>query len=101
VDSVVAACREAGFEPHVAQEAMESATVVSFVAAGIGIAPVPEGLLLLARPGVVCRLVAAPAPVTHLAVVHRTGDLLPAVATLMDVVRELWPDARARRGQTP
>ena len=90
-DTVIAACREAGFEPNVAQEAMESATVVSFVAAGIGVAPVPEGLLLLARPGVVCRLVAPPAPVTRLAVVHRTGDLLPAVAALLDVIRELWP----------
>jgi DNA-binding transcriptional LysR family regulator len=92
-DTVVAACREAGFEPNVAQEAMESATVVSFVAAGIGVAPVPEGLLMLARPGVVCRLVAPPAPVTRLAVVHRGGDLLPAVAALLEVIRELWPEA--------
>jgi len=93
-DTVIAACREAGFEPAVAQEAMESATVVSFVAAGVGIAIVPEGLKALARPGVVFRLVAPPAPITHLAVVHRTGDLLPAAATLMEVVRELWPQDR-------
>jgi DNA-binding transcriptional LysR family regulator len=98
VDTVIAACREAGFEPHVAQEAMESATVVSFVAAGIGIAPVPEGLLPLARPGVITRLVASPAPVTQLAVVHRPGDLLPAVATLMGVVHELW-SRTGQRGQ--
>jgi DNA-binding transcriptional LysR family regulator len=98
VDTVIAACREAGFEPHVAQEAMESATVVSFVAAGIGIAPVPEGLLPLARPGVITRLVAPPAPVTQLAVVHRPGDLLPAVATLMGVVHELW-SRTGQRGQ--
>jgi LysR family transcriptional regulator, benzoate and cis,cis-muconate-responsive activator of ben and cat genes len=97
-DTVIAACREAGFEPNVAQEAMESATVVSFVAAGIGVAPVPEGLLLLARPGVVCRLVAPPAPVTRLAVVHRAGDLLPAVAALLDVIRELWPAQPAAAG---
>jgi LysR family transcriptional regulator, benzoate and cis,cis-muconate-responsive activator of ben and cat genes len=97
-DTVIAACREAGFEPDVAQEAMESATVVSFVAAGIGVAPVPEGLLLLARPGVVCRLVAPPAPVTRLAVVHRAGDLLPAVAALLDVIRELWPAQPAAAG---
>jgi DNA-binding transcriptional LysR family regulator len=97
-DTVIAACREAGFEPDVAQEAMESATVVSFVAAGIGVAPVPEGLLLLARPGVVCRLVAPPAPVTRLAVVHRAGELLPAVAALLDVIRELWPAQQAAAG---
>jgi len=89
-DTVVAACREAGFEPIVAQEAMESATVVSFVAAGIGIALVPEGLKVLARPGVVFRFVAPPAPVTRLAAVHRTGALPPVVDAVVALVRELW-----------
>ena len=88
-DTVLAACREAGFEPHVAQEAMESATVVSFVAAGIGVAPVPEGLRVLVRPGVVCRPVAAPAPTTYLAVVHRTGPLPATVEGLLGVIGDL------------
>lgn len=91
VDTVIAACRESGFEPVIAQEAMESATVVSFVAAGVGIAVVPEGLKVLARPGVVFRLVAPPAPITRLAAVHRAGELPPAVAALMELMRELWP----------
>ena len=93
-DTVIAACREAGFEPIVAQEAMESATVVSFVAAGVGIAIVPEGLKVLARAGVAFRFVAPPAPVTRLAAVHRAGELAPTVASFLDVVRELWPDGR-------
>jgi DNA-binding transcriptional LysR family regulator len=91
-DTVIAACRETGFEPIVAQEAMESATVVSFVAAGVGIAIVPEGLKVLARSGVAYRLVAPPAPVTRLAAVHRAGQLAPAVAGLMALVREMWPE---------
>ena len=90
-DTVLAACREAGFEPIVAQEAMESATVVSFVAAGIGIALVPEGLKVLSRPGVVFRIVAPPAPITRLAAVHRAGTLPPVVDGLIRLVRELWP----------
>ncbi len=94
-DTVIAACRQAGFEPIVAQEAMESATVVSFVAAGVGIAIVPEGLKVLARDGVAYRLVAPPAPVTHLAVVHRAGELAPAVVSFLGVVRELWPQRAA------
>jgi LysR family transcriptional regulator, benzoate and cis,cis-muconate-responsive activator of ben and cat genes len=84
-DSVIAACREAGFEPVVAQEAMESATVVSFVAAEIGVAPIPEGLAVLARPGVVCRPI-TPALVTRLAVVHRAESLQPVVAALLELV---------------
>jgi len=90
-DTVLAACREAGFEPIVAQEAVESATVVSFVAAGIGVALVPEGLRVLARPGVVSRLVAAPAPLTRLALAYRAGDRPPAVSALIELVCEHWP----------
>jgi DNA-binding transcriptional LysR family regulator len=93
-DTVISACREAGFEPIVAQEAMESATVVSFVAAGVGIAVVPEGLRALARPGAVFRLVAPPAPITHLAVVHRAGELAPTVESFLAVAREIWPQNR-------
>jgi len=93
-DTVIAACRESGFEPVVAQDAMESATVVSFVAAGIGIAVVPEGLKVLARPGVTFRLVAPPAPTTRLAGVHRAGALPPAVDALVALVRGLWPEGR-------
>ncbi|MEO6528370.1 MAG: LysR substrate-binding domain-containing protein [Gemmatimonadaceae bacterium] len=90
-DTVIAACRDAGFEPLVAQEAMESATVVSFVAAEIGVAPIPEGLVVLARPGVVCRPIAHPAPTTRLAAVFRRGEQPPVVAALLQLVRELWP----------
>ena len=90
-DTVIAACRQAGFDPRVVQEAMESATVVSLVAAEIGVALVPEGLSVLSRPGVVCRPVAPPAPTTRLAVVHRDGRLLPTVEALLGIVRELWP----------
>jgi LysR family transcriptional regulator, benzoate and cis,cis-muconate-responsive activator of ben and cat genes len=93
-DTVIAACRQAGFDPRVAQEAMESATVVSFVAAEVGVALVPEGLRVLVRPGVVCRPVAPPAPTTHLAVARRSGHALPAIEALLGIVRELWPAAR-------
>jgi DNA-binding transcriptional LysR family regulator len=96
-DTVIAACRQAGFEPRVVQEAMESATVVSFVAAEVGLALVPEGLRVLARPGVACRPVAPPAPTTRLAVVRRGGRVLPAVEALLAIVAELWPPARAPR----
>jgi DNA-binding transcriptional LysR family regulator len=93
-DTVIAACRQAGFEPRVVQEAMESATVVSFVAAEVGLALVPEGLRVLARAGVACRPVAAPAPTTRLAVVRRNERVLPTVEALIAIVSELWPAAR-------
>ncbi len=90
-DHVVRACRDAGFEPNVVQEAMESVTVVSLVAAGIGLAPVPEGLTVLARPGVVYRPIAPPAPKTYLAAVYRPGDVPATVQELLKLVAERWP----------
>ena len=64
---------------------------MALVAAGVGIAIVPEGLKVLARAGVAFRLVAPPAPITRLVAVHRAGELAPSVASFLDVVRELWP----------
>jgi DNA-binding transcriptional LysR family regulator len=93
-DTVLAACREAGFEPRVVQEAMESATVVSFVVAGVGVAIVPEGLRVLTRTGVVFRFAAPPAPTTVLAAVHRAGEQPPATDALLGVILELWPEPR-------
>jgi DNA-binding transcriptional LysR family regulator len=90
-DFVIRACRDAGFEPEVVQEAMESATVVSFVAAGVGVAMVPEGLRVLKRPDVAYRPIASPAPSTQLAAVYREGEVPGTVRALVGIVRGLWP----------
>ena len=90
-DFVVEACRAVGFEPTIVQEAMESVTVVSLVAAGIGVALVPEGLRVLARPGVVYRPLAPPAPKTHLAAVYRADAGSSTVQALIELLAELWP----------
>ena len=52
-DAVAAACASAGFEPRVRMEVRETATLVSFVAAGIGVALVPAGVQSVRIPGVV------------------------------------------------
>ena len=90
-DTVLRLCRENGFEPKIAQEAMEAATVVSFVAAGIGVALIPESLRLLVRPGVVYRPVAEPAPSLPLAVMYRGGEISPTVQALVKLLDEHWP----------
>jgi DNA-binding transcriptional LysR family regulator len=43
-DQVMSLCREAGFTPHIAQEAVHMSTIVSLVGAGLGIALVPSSL---------------------------------------------------------
>lgn len=52
-DAVASACAEAGFEPLVRMEVRETAALVSFVAAGLGVALVPASVQSVRIPGVV------------------------------------------------
>ncbi|MCM0621206.1 LysR family transcriptional regulator [Nocardioides bruguierae] len=95
-DAVLAACQDAGFTPH-GTEVAETSTLVSFVAAGLGVALVPESVQHLRITGATYRpLVAASADV-DLAVAHRAGDASPVLARVLDVVRAVVAD----RGRKP
>ena len=91
-------CREAGFEPWIVQEAMDSATAISFVAADVGLALIPESMREIVRHGVVYRPLAPPSPKLELVAIHRRDDTSATVAALLAVLKELFPrpaDARA------
>lgn len=49
---IVAACAKAGFAPNVVQQAVQMDTIVSLVAAGLGVSVVPPALAEAGRPGV-------------------------------------------------
>jgi DNA-binding transcriptional LysR family regulator len=57
------ACRKAGFQPHLVQEARETSTLLSLVAAGMGIALVPMTSRMFSFQGVVFRPLRNPPPV--------------------------------------
>jgi len=89
-------CRGAGFEPNVVQEAVEMASALSLVAAGIGIALVPGAVRAMPRPGVVF-LPLAPAPRTELVLVRRDEPPTALIARFLEVVAALRPLRRAAR----
>ena len=70
-DAIVAACREAGFSPRVGQEAPQLASTVTLIAAGTGVAIVPESMNQLNPPGVVYKQIAGKVPHAPMAIVHR------------------------------
>lgn len=51
-DAIIAACRAAGFSPHIGQEAPRMLSTLSLVAAGLGISIVPESLRRLNTEGI-------------------------------------------------
>jgi DNA-binding transcriptional LysR family regulator len=89
VDVVQAACRAAGFRPAVVQEVLELSAAVTLVAAGIGVALVPESAQALRVAGVAYRPLRSPAPTTRLVALHRADDPRPVVERFLAVAREV------------
>jgi len=65
-DSIIAACQRAGFSPRVVQEAPQMASMVSLVAAGVGVTLVPECVCQLRPAGVRYVRISGQAPVALL-----------------------------------
>jgi DNA-binding transcriptional LysR family regulator len=64
-------CVEAGFLPRVSQQVVEAYSLTSLVAAGLGVALVPECVRTLSRPGVVYRPLEEPALRADVQMVYR------------------------------
>lgn len=85
-EAVMQACRIAGFQPREVIEVRETATLVTFVAAGIGVALVPEPVRSLSLDGVVYRPLADVDQVTTLDLATRAVDQPAAVAEVAAVI---------------
>ncbi len=64
-------CVEAGFLPRISQQVVEAYSLTSLVAAGLGVALVPECVQTLSRPGVVYRPLEEPAPRADVKMIYR------------------------------
>jgi DNA-binding transcriptional LysR family regulator len=78
-DAIVAACKEAGFEPRVIQEVPQMASTINLVATGIGVTLVPASMRQLHSEGVKYLRIDGPAPSASLSLASR-GDPLPPTA---------------------
>ena len=90
--AVTEACRAAGFTPDVRTEVRETATLVAFVASGLGVALVPEGVAHVQIPGVAYVPLAEPVTLDLVAgwrsdaptTVDRVVDRLASLASQTD-----------------
>lgn len=87
-DSIISLCQQSGFSPIVAQEAIQMQTIVSLVAAELGVAIVPASMQHLQRTGVVYKPIQEPTPFVAIALIWRRQDSSPIVQRFLEVVRQ-------------
>jgi DNA-binding transcriptional LysR family regulator len=91
---VVRSCHAAGFEPRVSFESDDYLTVQGLVAAGVGVALIPRLALASPREDIAIRELTPSSPVRRVfAATPRAAAVTPAVATILDILRDV---ARSR-----
>ena len=91
------ACHEAGFEPRIAFQNDDYPAILGFVAAGVGVALIPDMAARGVREDVVVRQLDPPPPSRPIIAVVPAGYRAPAVSAMLDVLRDIgedWVDAR-------
>lgn len=83
------ACHAAGFEPRIAFENNDYPAVLGFVAAGVGVALIPDMAARSAREDVVIRHLDPAPPSRPILAVLAAGYHSPAVAAMLAVLREI------------
>jgi DNA-binding transcriptional LysR family regulator len=86
-DAVEEVCDAHGFLPRVELEVAETATLVSFVAAGIGVSLVPASVARMTVEGAVYRPLRGSDVGVDLAVVRRAADDNPLLLRALEVIR--------------
>jgi DNA-binding transcriptional LysR family regulator len=86
-DAVEEACAAHGFLPRVALEVSETATLVSFVAAGLGVSLVPESVRHMTVHGAVYRPLSREVAEVELALAWRHQDASAVLERALEVVR--------------
>jgi len=84
-DQIISLCQQADFSPIVAQEAIQMQTIVSLVAAEMGVALVPASLQNLQRTGVVYKALEELSPKVAIAMLWRRNETSPATQRFLAI----------------
>jgi len=100
-DAVTAACRAAGFAPRAVREVGSAMAQLGFVAAGLGVALVAEGMARLNPPGVAFRALAGAVRGVGVALAWHAERENEAVRLALAIAERTWPAARAASQARP
>ena len=78
-DTVVNACRKAGFKPIISQVVPHMTAILNLVAAELGVSIVPASMMQVRVTGIAYRQIARQSPTTWLALAYRRGETSPIV----------------------
>jgi DNA-binding transcriptional LysR family regulator len=93
-DIVIAMCRRAGFSPDLRHECADYQTMLSLVAAGLGLTLVPASVRNLGRAGVVFRPLSGSTTKAELALMYHPVRLSRALETFIAIARPAVPAKR-------
>jgi DNA-binding transcriptional LysR family regulator len=88
-DQILTMCQKAGFSPQVEQEAVQMQTIISLVAAELGVAIVPASMQNLQRVGVVYKVLAEDTPQVELGMIWHRDEKSPVLHKFLDFIREI------------
>jgi DNA-binding transcriptional LysR family regulator len=99
-DTIISACQQAGFSPRVVQEAPQMASIVSLVAAGVGVTLVPESVCQLRPQGVKYVRLNGQAPAATLCLAARSDTPVGPVENFLRYAERFLKSAsgKSRRG---
>jgi len=96
---VVRSCHAAGYEPRVAFESDDYQTVQGLVAAGVGVALIPQLALSSVREEIVVRALSPASPVRRvIAAVPAGARLVPAAPAMLGVLEAVAREYQMKRG---
>jgi DNA-binding transcriptional LysR family regulator len=97
---VVRSCHAAGFEPNVAFESDDYQTVQGLVAAGVGVALIPELALSVVRDDIAIRALSPTPPMRQvIAATPASARLVPAAPAMLGVLEEAARRYETQRGR--
>jgi DNA-binding transcriptional LysR family regulator len=97
-DPIFSLCQQAGFSPQVIQEAIQMQTIVSLVAAEIGVAIVPLSLQNMQRQGVIYKPLQEATPIVEIAVAWQHNPT-PTVQRFLAVLRSVGTNGHTTESQ--
>jgi DNA-binding transcriptional LysR family regulator len=83
------ACHLAGFEPRIAFQHDDYPAILGFVAAGVGVALIPEMATRAIRDDIIVRALDHPPPARPILVALPSGYRSPAAAAMLEILREI------------